>query len=121
MEPPWREVVDVIHTEWQQQNRVDVSRLTQQLPDRAAEITALALEAEIIAESEAGPMAADCFAHLRRKYLKNLERNLRIAIRAAEEKQDEHAKRERILEWQCVVREERQLERRKLEAKITIR
>jgi hypothetical protein len=66
-------------------------------------------------------MAADCLAHLRRKHLRALEQNLRVAIRAAEEQKDEQAKRERILEWQDVVRKERQLERRKLEPKTTIR
>ena len=39
-------------------------------------------------------------AHLRRKHLKAQERDLRIAIRAAEEQNDENCKRERILEWQ---------------------
>jgi len=66
-------------------------------------------------------MAADCLAHLRRKHLRGLEQNLRVAIRAAEEQKDEQAKRERILEWQDIVRKERQLERRKLEPKTTIR
>jgi hypothetical protein len=46
---------------------------------------------------------------------------LRITIRAAEERNDEKAKRERILEWQDVVRKERQLERRRLEPKTIIR
>jgi hypothetical protein len=59
--------------------------------------------------------------YLRRKYLKGLGRNLRLAIRAAEEQQDENAKRERILEWQDLLQKERQLERRRLEPKITTR
>jgi len=117
----WLEVVDLIVNEWQEQGKVDVLRITQKAsPDRASEIVALALEEEKIAEAECAGMAADCLAHLRRKYLKDLERNLRIAIRTAEEQKDEKAKRERILEWQDVVREERQLERQKLEPK-TIR
>jgi hypothetical protein len=58
---------------------------------------------------------------LRRKHLKGLGRNLRLAIRAAEEQQDENAKRERILEWQDLLQKERQLERRRLEPKITTR
>jgi hypothetical protein len=66
-------------------------------------------------------MAADCLAHLRRRSYKSRERNLRMAIRAAEEQRDEKAKRERILEWQDLVRKERQLERPKLEPKTTIR
>ncbi len=119
--PWWGEVVDVIVNEWQEQGRIDVFRVAQKVsPDRGSEITALALEEENISEAGCAEMAADCLAHLRRKYLKSLERNLRIAIRAAEEQKDEQAKRERILEWQDVVREERQLERRKLEPK-TIR
>jgi DNA primase len=122
MEPRWQEVVDVVVSEWQEQGSVDVFRVAQKLsPDRGSEITAFVIEAEKVSETEAGQIAADCLAHLRRKYLKNLERNLRIAIRVAEEQQDEHAKRERILEWQDVVREERQLERRRVEAKIAPR
>jgi len=122
MEPRWQEVVDVVVSEWLEQGSVDVFRVAQKLaPERGSEITALVIEAEKISETEAGQIAADCLAHLRRKYLKNLERNLRIAIRVAEEQQDEHAKRERILEWQDVVREERQLERRRVEAKIAPR
>ena len=122
MEPRWQEVVDVVVSEWLEQGSVDVFRVAQKLaPERGSEITALVIEAEKISETEAGQIAADCLAHLRRKYLKNLERNLRIAIRVAEEQQDEHAKRERILEWQDVVREERQLERQRVEAKIAPR
>ena len=119
----WQETVDFILTEWQEQRKqVDVSRVAQRVhPDQAAEITALALQAENIPESECSKMAEDCLAHLRRKYLRTLERNLRVAIRAAEERKDEHAKRERILEWQDVVRKERQLERREVEPKTTIR
>jgi len=122
MEPRWQEVVDVVVSEWLEQGSVDVFRVAQKLaPERGSEITAFVIEAEKVSETEAGQIAADCLAHLRRKYLKNLERNLRIAIRVAEEQQDEHAKRERILEWQDVVREERQLERRRVEAKIAPR
>ena len=120
--PRWREVVDVIVSEWQEQGRVDVFRVAQKVaPDRGSEITALAFKEDQASETECATMAADCLAHLRRKYLKSLERNLRIAIRTAEDQKDEQAKRERILEWQDVVREERQLERRKLEPKTTIR
>jgi hypothetical protein len=39
----------------------------------------------------------------------------------AEEQKDENAKRERILEWQDLVRKERQLEHRKLEPKARVR
>jgi DNA primase len=120
--PKWREIVDLILAEWQERGEVDVFRVAQRLdPDRAGEITALALQAESIPEMECDRMAADCFSHLRRKYLRTLERDLRIAIRAAEEQKDEQAKRERILEWQDVVRKERQLERQRLELKRTSR
>jgi hypothetical protein len=118
----WREVVDLILSECQERGEVDVFRIAQKVtPDRAPQITALALRGESIPEIESDKMAADCLAHLRRKHLRGLEQNLRVAIRAAEEQKDEQAKRERILEWQDIVRKERQLERRKLEPKTTIR
>ena len=118
----WQEVVDVILAEWQERGKVDVLRIVEKFPsDRASQITALALEGDRIPEAGCEKMAADCLSHLRRKHLKGLERNLRIAIRAAEEQKDEKAKRERILEWQDVVRRERQLERPRLEPKTTIR
>jgi DNA primase len=118
----WQAVVDLILAEWQERRQVDVFRVAQRVnPDQAPEITELALQGESILETECDEMAADCLSHLRRKYLRTLERNLRVAIRAAEERKDEQAKRERILEWQDVVRKERQLERRRLEAKTTIR
>ena len=118
----WQGMVDFILAEWQEREQVDVFRVAQRVhPDQAAEITALALQAENISESECSKMAEDCLAHLRRKHLRTLERNLRVAIRAAEERKDEQAKRERILEWQDVVRKERQLKRREVEPKTTIR
>jgi hypothetical protein len=118
----WRAVVDLILAEWQERGEVDVFRVTQRVhPDQAPEIAQLALQGESSAETESDKMAADCLSYLRRKYLRALERNLRVAIRAAEERKDEQAKRERILEWQDVVRKERQLERRRLEPKTTIR
>jgi DNA primase len=118
----WREVIDAISAEWQERGEVDIFRLTEKLsPELATEVTALALQGETLAEPECAKMAADCLSHLRRKYLRGLERTLRIAIRTAEEQKDEKAKIERILEWQDVVRKERQLERRRLEPKITTR
>src|SRR4029453_13701731 len=90
-------------------------------PDQAPEITALALQGENILETESDKMEGDFPHDLRPKYLRILERNLRVAIRAAEERKDEQAKRERILEWQDVVQKERQLERQRLEPKTTIR
>ena len=45
--PKWRAVVDGIVAEWQEHGKVDVSRLTQELPpDQPAEIAALALTGE---------------------------------------------------------------------------
>jgi DNA primase len=120
--PPWQEVVDLILVEWEKQGKLDLFHVTQKLsPELAARVTGLALEAESIPVSDCEKIAADCLSHLRRKYLRGLERNLRIAIRAAEEQKDEKAKRERILEWQDVVRKERQLERRRLELKTILR
>ncbi len=118
----WQKLVDLILTDWQEQQKIDVSQIIQKLPaDEAAQISALALEGERVSEIDGAQMAADCIAHLRRAHLRDVERNLRIAIRAAEEVKDENAKRERILEWQEVVRKERQLERRRFEAKTTTR
>jgi DNA primase len=120
--PRWRAPVDGIIAEWQERGNVDVSRLTQEwAPDLASEMVALALEGEYLTDADCVKMAADCLAHLRRRQFKARERILRLAIRAAEEQRDEKAKRERILEWQDLVRKERQLERPKLEPKITAR
>ncbi|HEY7163190.1 MAG TPA: DNA primase [Candidatus Binatia bacterium] len=114
----WREVVDLIVAEWQEQGNIDVFRVTQKLsPDRTSDLAALALQEGNLSETECVAMAMDCLTHLRRRHLRTLERNLRVAIRTAEEQKDEKAKRERILEWQDVVREERRLDRRKPEAK----
>jgi DNA primase len=118
----WREIVDLISADWQEHGTVDVARIVQTFDlDKAAQIAGLVIEAENIPEAESEKMAGDCIAHLRRKYLREQERNLRIAIRTAEEQKDENATRERILEWQEIVRKERQLERRKLAPKITAR
>ena len=118
----WRPLVDGIITEWQERTNVDVSELMHQLsPEQAQEIAALVLEGEKLSDAECGKMANDCLLYLRRKFLKSLERNLRVAIRTAEEQKDENAKRERMLEWQDLLRKERQLERPRLESKPTIR
>ncbi|MPZ78303.1 MAG: DNA primase [Deltaproteobacteria bacterium] len=112
----WREVVDLIGAEWQEHGNIDVFRIAQKVDaDKAAQIAGLAIEGESIAEAESEKMAIDCIAYLRRKYLREQERSLRIAIRTAEEQKDENAKRERMLEWQDI--KERQLERRKLAPK----
>jgi DNA primase len=118
----WREIVDLIRVDWQEHGNVDVGRIVHAFDsDMAAQIAGLAIEGETIPETESQKMADDCIAHLRRKYMREQERNLRIAIRTAEEQKDENATRERILEWQEIVRKERQLERRKLAPKITAR
>jgi len=118
----WRPLVDGIITEWQERRNIDVSELMHQLsPEQAREIAALVLEGEQLSDAECGKMAKDCLLYLRRKYLKDLGRKLRVAIRTAEEQKDENAKRERMLEWQDLLRKERQLERPRLESKLTIR
>jgi DNA primase len=118
----WRGVVDAIIAQWRERGNIDLFRLTQALPtELGSEIAALALEGENLSDAECAKMADDCLAHLGRKYLETHKRDLRIAIRAAEEQKDEKAKKERMLEWQDLVRKERQLERRKLEPKLTAR
>jgi DNA primase len=118
----WRAVVDAMVGEWLERGEVDVSRLTQGLPmELASEIASMALSGDDLSDSECARMVNDCLTHLRRRHLKGLVRDLRIAIRAAEEQKDEKAKRERILEWQDLVRKERQLEHRKLEPKAPVR
>ena len=118
----WRPLVDGLIAEWQERSNLDVSELMHQLsPEQAQEIAALLLEGDKLSDAECGKMANDCLLYLRRKYLKGLERNLRVAIRTAEEQKDENTKRERMLEWQDLLRKERQLERPRLESKITIR
>jgi DNA primase len=118
----WGRVVDDIGTQWQERGALDMGQLLESLPaELASDMAALSLEREDLTDAECGRMAEDCLSHLRRKHLKGLERDLRLAIRAAEEQQDEKAKRERMLEWQDLVRKERQLERRKLEPKLPVR
>jgi len=118
----WHRVVDVILAEWQEHGKIDVFRVSQAFgPGESADLAALTLEGERVSEADADKMARDCLFHLRRKYLRAVEKNLRLAIRAAEEQNDENAKRERILEWQDVVRKERQLELRKLQLKTPLR
>jgi len=114
----WRPLVDGIIAEWQERENIDLSEMVHRLPpEDAREIAALVLEGDKLSDEECGRMASDCLLYLRRKHLKSLERNLRVAIRTAEEQNDENAKRERMLEWQDLLRKERQLERPKLESK----
>jgi len=118
----WRQIVDEVIAAWQKLGNIDIAQLVQKLPPAlASEFAALALEGENLSDSECAKMASDCLAYLRRKHVKGLERDLRIAIRAAEEQKDEQVKRERMLEWQDLLRKERQLERPRPEPKITIR
>jgi DNA primase len=118
----WREIIDLIRADWQEHGNIDVAMIVQAFDsDVAAQIAGFAIEGEKIPEAESQKMADDCIAHLRRRHMREQERNLRIAIRTAEEQKDENATRERILEWQEIVRKERQLERRKLAPKITAR
>lgn len=120
-DPRWRPVIDGLLREWQERRDIDVAQLGQSLPEElASELAALALAGDNLSDTACQRVAADCLAHLRRKYLRERERELRMAIRAAEEKQDEKAKRERMLEWQDLVRKKRQLERRKFEAKTVV-
>ena len=120
--PKWKEIFEGVLLQWKEDGKVDGARLAQGLsPDRASEVAALLLEGESIPEEEGDAMMLDCLAHLRRRYLRGLEKDLRQAIRVAEEKKDEKAKRERMLEWQEVVKRERQLERQRLATKGEIR
>jgi DNA primase len=111
--PAWNDVLNEILAEWRARGRVEGAGIAEKFPGRAAEITGLMLEGETIAEieEEAEKMTGDLIAHLRRRHLRGLERDLRQAIRIAEEKKDEKTKKERMLEWQEVVRKERQLTR----------
>ena len=118
----WRPIVDGIVAEWQEHENIDISRFTQDLPPEiAGEMASLALEGDNFSDADCAKIAADCLAHMRRKHIKARKRDERFGIRAAEEQNDEKAKRERILEWQDLVRKERQLERPKLEPKTTLR
>jgi hypothetical protein len=110
--PEWKDVFNAIVSEWRERGRVDGASLAAKMsPERAADIAALMLEGEAVEEAEAAKMLGDVISHLQRRHLRGLERDLRRAIRIAEEKKDEKTKKERMLEWQEVVRRERQLMR----------
>lgn len=120
--PKWGRVVDDVTAQWQERKTVDVSQLLESLPpELASDIAALSLEREELTDAECARMAEDCLSHLRRKHVEGMKRDLRLAIRAAEEQKDEKAKRERTLEWQDLVLKERQLERRRLDPKHPVR
>ena len=106
----WRGIVHAILSEWRERGKVDVAHLAQSFPpEQAAEVAALALQGETIGEDEGDRMAEDCLFYLKRKYLKGLEEDLRKAIRVAEERKDDKDKRERMIEWQEVVRRKQHL------------
>jgi len=120
--PKWLEVIQEILSEWKEQGKVDGAHMAQRFPPaQASQIAALMLEGENMPEEECGKMMEDCLAHLRRRYLRGLEKDLRQEIRIAEEKKDEKTKKERMLEWQEVVRKKRQLERQRAVSKTEIR
>jgi DNA primase len=109
----WGETVDLITRQWQEHGDIDIQRITHaSAPEKASVIAALALEGESFAEAECAKAAADCLHYLRQKHLKTVRQNLRLAIRSAEERNDEQVKRERTLEWEDVKR--RQQDRQKL-------
>ncbi len=112
--PRWWEVVDKILCMWREHGGLEQARLTQDLaPDLASTVTALMIQGENIEENECDQMTEDCIVHLKVKRLKQLEQELCKAIRVAEEKKDDKARKERILEWQEVVQRERNLERQR--------
>lgn len=114
----WRGVVRSILDEWREKGKVDGAGLAGRLsPDMASELAALILEGEKIPAEESEKMTLDCLSYMRKRHLRSLEKELRRAIRVAEEMRDEKAKRERMLEWQEVIRRERQLEAQRLAPK----
>jgi DNA primase len=109
----WRETVDLITREWQEHGDIDIERILHiSSPERASTIAALALESEGFAEADCAKAAADWLNYLRQKHGKSVRQKLGIAIRSAEEKNDEQAKRERTLEWEDV--RKRQQDRQRL-------
>jgi len=118
----WAPAVDAIVNQWQNHQNTEVAQLSESLPaELASEIARVALETEDFTDPVCGKIAADCLARLKRKHIKAQKRDERFKIRVAEEQKDENAKRERILEWQDLVRKERQLEHRKPEPKARVR
>ena len=110
--PAWNEVLQEIISEWRTRSKVYAAGLAERFSsERAAELAGLMIETETIPEEDAEKMMGDLIAHLRRRHLRGLEQDLRRAIRIAEEKNDEKTKKERMIEWQEVVRRERQLTR----------
>jgi DNA primase len=113
----WRDTVDLIMREWQEHGDINIERIAQfSAPAKAAVIARLAFEGESFAETECAKAAADCLKYLRERHLKSVRQTLRHAIRTAEEKNDEQAKRERTLEWEDV--KKRQQDRQRLAPKM---
>jgi DNA primase len=107
---PWKEIVSAVISEWRERGAVDGARLMAKLPDeRAADIAALMLHGETVEAEDAGRAIDDVIAHLQLRGLKERKRDIWRAIRIAEETKDEKTKKERMMEWQEVVRREQQL------------
>jgi len=111
----WRDVILCVRSLWQNENKIEVASLMQRLsPAQAAEVSGILLEAETVEEGEAEKMMEDCVAHLDRRQLKELQKEVRRAIRIAEENKDEQVRKERILEWQEITRKKDRIARREL-------
>ena len=111
----WRDVILCVRSLWQNENKIEVAPLMQRLsPEQAAEVSGILLEAETVEEAEAEKMMEDCVAHLDRRQLKELQKEVRRAIRIAEENKDEKVRKERILEWQEITRKKDRIARREL-------
>jgi DNA primase len=111
----WKDVILCVRSLWQKENKIEVASLMQQLsPEEAAEVSGILLEAETVEEAESEKMMEDCVAHLDRRQLKELQKEVRRAIRIAEENKDEKVRKERILEWQEITRKKDRIARREL-------
>lgn len=121
LSPAWRGAVSRILARWREHGDVDVAALAAELPaEEASMVTFLTLQEEGLEERDCQQMVKDCLYYLRRRYLRRLEEELQKAIRLAEEQRDEKAKKERMLEWQEVVRKAHYLERQKLVSRTAI-
>jgi DNA primase len=111
----WKDVILCLRSLWQKENKIEVASLMQQLsPEEAAGVSGMLLEAETVEEAESEKMMEDCVAHLDRRQLKELQKEVRRAIRIAEENKDEKVRKERILEWQEITRKKDRIARREL-------
>jgi len=122
LSPKWKGIVQGILMQRKEGGGVDAARLVQGLPqDQASQITALMLEGERVPEAEYEKVMEDCLFFLQRRHLREQEKELRRAIRIAEEKKDEKTKKERMLEWQEIAQRKRQLERARFAPRIESR